>query len=322
MKDSDIIIEGKMIKKQYFLSSSNENSILRILSWEPEQYEQIKGVIQIAHGITEHIAAYENVAKEFVEQGYIVIGNDHLGHGKTDGPFKMYFGERGSWNYIVDDLFKVRKLVHEIHPNLTHILIGISLGSFAVRHYLINYPHGTNGVILIGTGYSSKLENLIAKLITWIQEMKYGDKTSTKLIDHLALGMYNKYFSNEKSKFSWLFSSKTALNRYLSDPLRGQSITVGLFRELLYGMEFTRNRKNVRKMDKNIPIFVMSGKDDPVGCFGKKVAKYVYMLKNEGFLDIDFQLYKNKRHHLLLDDNNDEIIEDILDWIKYYMRKD
>lgn len=279
---------------------------------------QIKGIIQIAHGVTEHVLAYEEIAQQLVKEGYVVIGNDHLGHGKTNSPKRMYFGEKGSWKYIVEDLFRVKKLINNIHPNLKHVFIGVSLGSFAVRHYLISHPNESNGAILIGTGYTSKVENFIAKVITWMQEIRHGDKATTKLINYLAFGMYDKYFSDKKTEFSWLFASKNSLNRYLNDPLRGRFITVGLFRELLHGMDFTSRRKNIKKMNKDTPIFVMSGENDPVGNFGKTVNKYVSILKHEGFLNTDIQLYKDKRHHLLLDDDNSLVVEDILDWIEYY----
>lgn len=310
-----------MIKKEYWLSSSDKNSILHAASWEPSEGVRLNGIIQIVHGVTEHILAYEEIAQKFVEKGYIVIGNDHLGHGTTDGPARMYFGGHGSWNYVVEDLLKIRKLIGEIYPDLKHILIGISLGSFAVRNYLISYPNETNGAILIGTGYTSKIENLISKIIVWQQELIYGDNARTPLINKLAFEVNNKKFSKEGSTYHWLFASKKALNNYLKDPLSREPITVGLFRELLNGMIFTGKKSNIRKMNREIPILIISGEEDPVGGFGRKVIKYVKVLKQEGFLWSDLLLYPQKRHQLLLDENNEVVVEDILDWVKYYVRE-
>ena len=251
-----------MQKQEFNYLSSNGSTLIHCVKWVPENPI---GVIQIVHGITEHIDRYEEFANYMVNQGYIVIGNDHLGHGKsiiTDKP-KMFIGELGSWNYLVKDINTLYEIITEEYK-LPIYLIGFSLGSFVSRHYLIDYNPIYKKAILVGTGIQPNIVLNILKLIVKGEVKKIGVENTSKFIRELSFGTYNKQIKDAKTDYDWLTSSEEEINKYINDPLVGKDTTGSLFYELLDGMVYTSKLSNIKKM-KELPILLLSGLDDPVG---------------------------------------------------------
>ena len=301
-----------MQKQEFNYLSSNGSTLIHCVKWVPENPI---GVIQIVHGITEHIDRYEEFANYMVNQGYIVIGNDHLGHGKsiiTDKP-KMFIGELGSWNYLVKDINTLYEIITEEYKLPTY-LIGFSLGSFVSRHYLIDYNPNYQKVILVGTGIQPNIVLNILKLIVKGEVKKIGVENTSKFIRELSFGTYNKQIKEAKTDYDWLTSSEEEINKYINDPLVGKDTTGSLFYELLDGMVYTSKLSNIKKM-KELPILLLSGLDDPVGSKGNGVKKLENIYKKNN-IDVSLKLYEGKRHDLFHETNKLEVFNDILTYIK------
>ena len=301
-----------MQKQEFNYLSSNGSTLIHCVKWVPENPI---GVIQIVHGITEHIDRYEEFANYMVNQGYIVIGNDHLGHGKsiiTDKP-KMFIGELGSWNYLVKDINTLYEIITEEYKLPTY-LIGFSLGSFVSRHYLIDYNPFYQKAILVGTGIQPNIVLNILKLIVKSEVKKIGVENTSKFIRELSFGTYNKQIKDAKTDYDWLTSSEEEINKYINDPLVGKDTTGSLFYELLDGMVYTSKLSNIKKM-KELPILLLSGLDDPVGSKGNGVKKLENIYKKNN-IDVSLKLYEGKRHDLFHETNKLEVFNDILTYIK------
>lgn len=301
-----------MQKQEFNYLSSNGSTLIHCVKWVPENPI---GVIQIVHGITEHIDRYEEFANYMVNQGYIVIGNDHLGHGKsiiTDKP-KMFIGELGSWNYLVKDINTLYEIITEEYK-LPIYLIGFSLGSFVSRHYLIDYNPFYQKAILVGTGIQPNIVLNILKLIVKGEVKKIGVENTSKFIRELSFGTYNKQIKDAKTDYDWLTSSEEEINKYINDPLVGKDTTGSLFYELLDGMVYTSKLSNIKKM-KELPILLLSGLDDPVGSKGNGVKKLENIYKKNN-IDVSLKLYEGKRHDLFHETNKLEVFNDILTYIK------
>ena len=301
-----------MQKQEFNYLSSNGSTLIHCVKWVPENPI---GVIQIVHGITEHIDRYEEFASYMVNQGYIVIGNDHLGHGKsiiTDKP-KMFIGELGSWNYLVKDINTLYEIITEEYKLPTY-LIGFSLGSFVSRHYLIDYNPIYKKAILVGTGIQPNIVLNILKLIVKGEVKKIGVENTSKFIRELSFGTYNKQIKDAKTDYDWLTSSEEEINKYINDPLVGKDTTGSLFYELLDGMVYTSKLSNIKKM-KELPILLLSGLDDPVGSKGNGVKKLENIYKKNN-IDVSLKLYEGKRHDLFHETNKLEVFNDILTYIK------
>lgn len=300
--------------EQFFLSKDQKTNI-HMVTYSP--YHEPKAIIQIVHGVTEHISRYEEFANYFTNQNILVVGIDLLGHGLStnNGTKKMYFGPSGSFDYVVEDINTCYKITKEKYPNIPYIILGFSLGSFLSRKYLIEYPNNLDAAIIIGTGDTSPLLLKLAKKITLKEIKKYGEESFTPKIKSLTFGTYNKKFKPNKTDYDWLCQSETSLNNYLNDNLRGEAISCGLFREMLDGMLYTNNSKNIIKMNKKIPILLLSGSQDPVGDFTKGIKKYYKKLQKNNIQNVTLKIYDNLRHDILHEDSYLTIFNDINEWL-------
>lgn len=311
-----------MEKRSYVYPSADGKTLINCVEWVPDD-EKVVGVLQIAHGITEYIERYEWIAKYFTERGYSVIGNDHLGHGESvdaDG-YKMYFGKAGSWYYAVQDIRSCRVLAGALHPRTPLCMLGFSLGSFLVRDYLIQFPGTVDAAVLVGTGMQPSIMLALGRLIAAMEGRKAGEEHSTPLIMSMMFDNYNQHFHPTKTGWDWLNSNEKALDAYINDPLRGKEVSCGLFRELLDGMMVTGSRHNMKLMDKQTPILLLSGKDDAVGDFGKGVERVYRAFKRAGCEDVTMQLFSG-RHDILREECGEEVIWFIRYWMLDKMSED
>ena len=309
-----------MIKNEFYYPSADGKTQIHAVEWKPET--EIKGVIQIAHGVTEYILRYENFAEFFTQKGFVVVGNDHLGHGQSIAPNgkPMYFGPNGSWNFVVKDIDTCKQMTKKKYPNVPYMILGFSLGSFLVRTYLIDYAQEPlDGAIIMGTGYIPNFKIAIAKMMANKEAKKVGEENTSPVIKSLTFETYNKLFKPNRTAFDWLCSNEEALDEYIKDPLRGENYSSWLFREMLTGMQYTAELKNIQKMNKIMPIFLISGDKDPVGEFGKGVIKTHEIFKKAGIEDVEIKLYPNLRHDILHEKCKDTIYNDIYLWLKKKM---
>lgn len=307
-----------MNKTEFKMKSVDGVTDLHVIAWIPNE-ENVIGVVQIAHGITEHMGRYEKFAEYFTDKGYVVVGNDILGHGLSvsDKKNKMYFGKDGSWFDVVKDFFNVYKTFHEKYIDVPYILLGFSLGSFVVRSFLSLYPEAEiSDAVLIGTGYGSNLSLKLGKMVANSEAKKVGEDNSTEKINKLALENYNKYFEPAKTKCDWLCANEEPLNEYLKDPLVGKNVSCGLFRELLNGMMYCNTLKNIEKIKKTLPILLISGRADPVGGFTKEIVKLEQVYRVHGIQKTHVKFFEDMRHDVLHEKKNEEIFNYIYRWIK------
>lgn len=302
-----------MRKCNWFEKSGN--SRIHCVKWLPD--DEPLGIIQIAHGVTEYVERYEQFAELMTGRGFVVCGNDHRGHGESCNVpgTPMYLGEKGAWFDVAEDLYNLSCKMKEEYPQIPYVLLGFSMGSFLARTAIIKHPDMANAVILVGTGQQRKVAIKLAKYIAKKEAEEHGYDQVTEKIDDLTFGTYNKKFVPVKTKFDWLSSDEDAVEMYLNDPKRGDSMTVGLFSEMLDGMEFTANKENIRKMKKYVPVLFISGSKDPVGENGRGVKRAAATFHRAGVKMVDVILYRNCRHDIFHDVCRDEVFYDILVWL-------
>lgn len=198
-------------------------------------------------------------------------------------------------------------MTKEKYPELSYYMLGFSLGSFVLRTYLIDYPGNLDGAIIMGTGQMAPVAIKIGKFMANKEAKKAGEENSTPAIHQLTFGTYNKIFAPNRTEYDWLCSNEKALDEYIEDPQRGGDFSAGLFRELLDGMLYSSNVKNIKKMDKNLPILLISGEKDPVGDCGKGVKLTKKALEKAGVKDISVKMYLGLRHDILHEEEKDQI---------------
>ena len=298
-----------------FTSSTGMNRI-RAKKYLPDG--EAKAIVQIAHGIAEHIDRYAEFMEFLAGNGYIVVANDHLGHGKSiNGPEDLgFFAARDGWNYVLRDMEKLHDRTVKEHPGLPYVMFGHSMGSFLTRTYLIRYPGKYDAAILSGTGHQAKPMVLGGYALASAAVKLYGPRKVGDKLNSIAFGAYNKGFENPRTAFDWLSRDEAQVDKYIADPLCGFVATVSLFRDMMGGIKFITDQKNINTMSRTQPVYFMSGDCDPVGDNGKGVERAYKAFCYAGLHDVMIRLYPGGRHEMLNEVNKYDVYQDILSWLK------
>jgi len=299
----------------YFPSSTGRNTI-HGLKCLPDG--KPKAVVQIAHGIAEHIERYRPFMSFLAENGYVAVGNDHLGHGKAIRiPEEQgFFAEENGWDYVVADMDNLHDLIKRDFPNVPYVFFGHSMGSFLTRTYLIKHPDKYDAAIISGTGHQSRLMVIGGYAASCFFVLKDGAHTVGTTLNNIAFGSYNKGYENPRTIYDWLSRDPAVPDAYAADPLCGFIATNGLFCDMMYGIKFITDQANINKMNKEHPIYFMSGDADPVGENGEGVKRAYEAFCKAGLHDVFIRLYPGGRHEMLNETNKDEVYQDILTWLK------
>jgi len=305
-----------MVRNEFTFLSADGKTPIHAVEWLPEG--QVQAVLQISHGVSEYILRYESFAEYLTARGFAVVGHDHLGHGQSvaEGSARLYFGPRGSWNWVVDDIDRRRNLAKEKFPQVPYFLLGHSMGSFLARTYLIRYPGAVDAAVIMGTGQMSPAIIAGGKAVAVEEARRVGEDRTSPLVDKLAFGAYNKRFAPNRTGFDWLSLNQDNVDRYIADPLCGGNATIGLFREMLGGLSFIAKPENLKRMNLNIPVLFISGEMDPVGDCGKGVKRAYESFRKAGVRDVSLKLYPELRHEILNETCRETVYADILQWLE------
>lgn len=297
-----------------FMSSTGENSLHARMCFpdcEP------RAVIQIAHGIADYIGRYDEMAEFFASKGFLVVGNDHLGHGENiKDEFDVgFFAAQNGWNHVVADMDRLRGIIKEKYPSIPYIFLGHSMGSFLVRTYIIKHPDKYDAVILSGTGHMPPPLVLGGYALASAAVKKNGPRANGQFLNDIAFGSYNKRIENPVSPFDWVCSDPNEVAKYAADPWCGFAAKVSLYRDMMGGIKFIIDKKNIAKMSKTQPVYFYAGEEDPVGEYGKGVERAYKAFCKAGCMDVTMKLYPGRRHEMHNEPNKLQVFKDILDWI-------
>ncbi|WP_315120339.1 alpha/beta hydrolase [uncultured Clostridium sp.] len=309
------------MKTKAFTFKAIDGARIFVYQWLPDNIENAKGVVQIAHGMAEHAKRYERFAKELVQEGYIVYANDHRGHGRTAANEDEigFFGEENGWNLVLSDFYRLSIIIQEKHSELPHFVFGHSMGSFITRVFIQKYNHNLKGVVICGTGMKNALELDMGRLLAKAQGRIHGKNKRSILIDKLSFGKFNSSFQENRTISDWLTRDEKEVDKYIEDPLCGKVPTHQFFCDLFQGIKEANGNKVINNTPKSLPILMISGDSDPVGGNGRDVIKLYNLYRKAGVKDISLKLYKDARHELLNEINRDEISRDIIMWLNNHI---
>ena len=291
-----------------------------VYKWLPDEEVQVKGIVQIAHGMAETAARYEGFARALTNDGFIVYANDHRGHGKTVGEIEKLgdLGEDG-FNLMVENMHGLNEQIKKENHNLPIFLFGHSMGSFLTQRYICLYGNGLKGTILSGSCGKQGIIIDIARLIAKGEIKKIGRSGKSTKLDKLSFGSYNNSFKPNRTAFDWLSRDNKEVDKYIDDPFCGTVFTAGFFYDFLGGLKSIADNMEVKNVPKDLPIYIFSGDKDPVGKNGKGVLKLVKTYKEHGIKDLTHKLYKDGRHEMLNETNKEEVIEDVIKWLNAHI---
>ena len=294
--------------------SHTGNTDIFVQSIAPANTANIKGVIQIVHGMAEHTDRYLDVAKYLSDKGFYVIMHDHAGHGrsvKTDED-DGYFCDKDGWLCLVDDVYEVTKIAKKENPGKKLILWGHSMGSFIARKYVTKYKDSADAAIFCGTSGANPgaaAGILIANIIATFK----GTKHKSPMINNIAFGTYNKRF-NGNTGFEWLSVNEDNVAKYVADPKCGFLFSAAGYRDLFHVLQSVSSKEWYTEVPASLPIYLISGSDDPVGSYGKGVQEVYDKLKASGHTNVTMKIYPGLRHEIHNEKTNAEVYADIADF--------
>ncbi len=301
------------MKQEFYFPSCGKGNIYAC-RWMPEG--EVKGIVQIVHGIAEHSQRYEDFAAYLNGFGILVVAEDHMGHGKSiPGGIQGYF--YGGWHAAVEDSYALMKRTMQEYPGVPYTLLGHSMGSFMARTLLIDHPDsGITSCILSGTAW--QLSALLAVAVPLSKLFCLGgrDKKPCPTLQNVAFGNYNNRIENPSTAHDWISSDPAVIRAYAQDPLCGFVATAGLLRDMMKGLKYIQKEANLAKMNKGLPVLFAAGEEDPVGDYGNGVKKAYEEFREQGMVGAQLKLYENMRHEILNEIGNEGVYRDLRSWME------
>ena len=308
----------RITKKEAYFTSSNGFTGIHCNIWQDND-QKPKALFQISHGVSEHINRYEDFAEFMAGYGYIVFGNDHLGHGESvfDSSEYGYFGSTDGDKRLVDDLHILSLIMKKRYPDLPLVLFGHSMGSLCARVYAADFPDEYSALILSGT---AELPSSIAVLEGPVKRLckLMGDKTiiNGQIADRiLSLGVKDRQDLKD-----WLSYNPENVEDYHNDPLCGKPLTLGGVRDILSLAGTCCSTEWAKKLPEDIKLLIISGAKDPVGLNGKGITALCDNLEDAG-IDPDVYVFPGLRHEILNEKENLNVYKIILDWTNKQVEK-
>lgn len=299
------------MRNEFFFPSKDGVTQIHAIEWLPEG--KPVGVLQMCHGMVEHISRYDEFARFLASNGFYVVGHDHLGHGlSVTGKEKMgYFAHSNGNQAVIGDIHQLRLKTQKKYSGIPYFMMGHSMGSFLLRQYLGMYSEGLSGAIVMGTGNQPSIilagGMMICKLISMVKGWGYR----SMFVDGMAGGSYEK-----KMGSGWLSQDKENQTQYEADPLCGFKFTVNAYYHMFSGMKQMNTYEKQGKASKDLPLFFVSGAEDPVGENGVGVQKVVDVYKKGGYKNVSMKLYPKDRHEILNERDKDVVYQDLLNFLR------
>jgi alpha-beta hydrolase superfamily lysophospholipase len=260
--------------------------------------DEPKAIVQLAHGMGEHAARYARLAEALVDHGYVVYANDHRGHGRTAGGEERHgvLGPAG-WDGLVDDLGAVSELARKEHPGIPLVVLGHSMGSFALQQYLLDHSADLDAAVLSGT---SAADMVLA-----------GIDTS----EPVELSAFNAPYEPGRTGYEWLSRDEAEVDLYVADPDCGFSLDMEAFGQMAASGAATADPKRIANIRPDLPIYLFSGTGDPIAGEGALIELVGDRYREAGVRDVTVKLYPGARHETLNETNRDEVTADLIAWL-------
>jgi len=279
-----------------FSFTSDDGTEIQAYRWSPSG--EPRAIVQLAHGMGEHAARYRRFAETLTGAGYVVYANDHRGHGRTAGSAERHgdLGE-GGWGALVDDVATLGALARKEHPGVPLVVLGHSMGSFALQQHLLDRSADLDAAILSG----STAFDIIAAGI---------DPTA-----EVDLSAFNAPFEPARTEYDWLSRDPDEVDVYVADAACGFGLNAAGAAGMLDGLGDSGSQERLSQIRSDLPILIVSGDADPLAGGGPLVELLGDRYREAGIRDVTVQLYPGARHEVLNETNRDEVTADIVRWL-------
>ena len=310
------------MKVNSFSLKMNDGCEIFLNRWEPDAPEDIKGVVQLHHGLAEHSMRYDRLGSILAENGYVLNAYDMRGHGKTaetaiakgEGRFGQLARKNG-FETAVEDLAFIIDSLKKDYPDKKIVLLGHSFGSFISQGYIEKYGERIDGCILCGTSGPQIPLAPIGKVVAKVVRAFKGPDATSKFLTKLSFGSYNKHIANPQTADDWISLNELNRQMYEMDKWCGFPLTVSFFVDITTALSTIHKKKNMKTVPTNLPVFFIYGKEDPVGGYGKTIEKLYEIYQKNGVKNLQIKGYENDRHEIFNEDDKETVEKDVLQWL-------
>jgi alpha-beta hydrolase superfamily lysophospholipase len=301
---------------RYILDNTGRSFFL--YEWRPDDTRSARGIVQITHGMMEHAGRYLPLAEYLTDRSFVVVAEDHPGHGKTvTSPKDLgHLEGRKGWQEILDRMHVVMSDAKSRFPNTPYMLLGHSMGSMLARHFAILYGNMLNALILSGPDHTTKPLILTGSLFAGGSTLIYGKHYRNRVLNYLTYKTFNHYFKPNRTPFDWLTTDQGQVDLYVKDPLCGFPSTSGFYQGMFHGLKCINQNRSVRKIPGQLPVLIIAGKNDAVGQFSKGPQNIARQLREAGLKDVTVRIYPEGRHEMHNEKNRSEVFADLAGWME------
>jgi alpha-beta hydrolase superfamily lysophospholipase len=287
-----------MSTPERFQFKSDDGLSIACVKWS--NGHNVRGVVQIAHGLGEHVGRYAELAETLAQAEFVVYGNDHRGHGLTAEPAGSFgdFGP-GGFDQVVEDMVSLRVIAKDEHRGKPYILLGHSLGSFAAQQFVLDHGHSIDGLALSGSGALDGLVRVAQSIAPGQDPMK----------------LMNAAFEPARTPFDWLSRDNAEVDAFIKDPLCFPSLKPESMESFLDAFPRLADPREIRKVRDDLPIYIFTGSDDPVGQRLEGVRILLDRYRSAGFTSVAHDFYSGARHEMLHEINRRDVITNLLVWM-------
>ncbi len=279
------------------------------------------GVVQLVHGMAEHIDRYDAFARFLASHGFLVVGHDQIGHGRSCSP--EHWGELpvGSGaQALVEDIDVLRGMTQQrIATGTPYIVFGHSMGSFEVRSYIAHHGEGLAGAIICGTGFLPATASKAALKLTWLESFFKGAEHRSSFVDSMGAGGYGKTIPNARTNLDWLSHNRKNVDDYIADPSCGFMFSVGAYHEIAVLTSEVNSPTCAASVPHDLPLLYVGGAEDPVGDNGEGVEKAAALARGAGSTDVTVKIYPRMRHEILNETGHEQVFADVLAWVEKHV---
>jgi alpha-beta hydrolase superfamily lysophospholipase len=307
------------LKNKHFSFTDSIGRDIYVYKWIPDE-NVIKAVVQISHGLSENAGRYENFAQFLTDRGYAVYANDHLGHGKTAITVNnLGYACKDGFLQMLRDMEQLSEIIKKEYTDKPIILFGHNMGSFLSQLYIQEYGDILKAVILSGTmGRLGRMAN-IGVILSVLGMKTRGAAAKANNLNKLYFGAYNKGFKPFRTEFDWLSRDEKEVDKFVKDDFCGAIPSYGFYYDMFRAFKIMHNKSRMENIPKNLPVYLFSGENDPVGSNTKSVLGLIELYKEQKIQDISYKFYKNGRHEMLNEINKSEVMTDIGKWIEAHL---